>query len=163
MTEAQPSATVRAARPADVPAIARFIRDLARYEHLEHQVDLDEGRLREHLFGAVPACGALLAEVGGEPVGFALFFATYSTFRTQPCLHLEDLFVVPEQRGRGTGLLLLRAVAAEAKRRGCPRLDWCVLDWNAPAIGFYEQQGAQLLTDWRICRLEGDALDRAAR
>lgn len=162
MTAALPSATVRSARPADVPAIARFIRDLARYEHLEHHVDLDEGRLREHLFGAVPACGALLAEVAGEPVGFALFFATYSTFRTRQCLHLEDLFVVPEQRGRGTGLLLLRAVAAEAKRRGCPRLDWCVLDWNAPAIGFYEKQGARLLSDWRLCRLEGEALHRLA-
>jgi len=156
------AASVRAAVPADVPHIARFIRDLARYEHLEHQLDLDEGRLHEHLFGAQPACGALLAEVAGQPVGFALFFATYSTFRTQPCLHLEDLFVVPEQRGCGTGLALLRAVAAEAKRRNCPRLDWCVLDWNAPAIGFYEKQGARLLSDWRICRLEGPALDRAA-
>jgi GNAT superfamily N-acetyltransferase len=153
---------VRVATPADVPQIARFIRDLARFEHLEHQLDLDERRLHEHLFGASPACGALLAENAQEPVGFALFFQTYSTFRTQPCLHLEDLFVVPEQRGKGTGLKLFRAVAAEARRRNCPRLDWCVLDWNTAAIGFYEQQGAKLLSDWRICRLEGEALERAA-
>lgn len=153
---------VRAAAPADVPHIARFIRDLARFERLEHQLDLDERRLHEHLFGPSPACGALLAERAQQPVGFALYFQTYSTFRTQPCLHLEDLFVAPEERGRGIGLLLLRAVAAEAKRRGCPRLDWCVLDWNTGAIGFYEQQGARLLSDWRICRLEGEALERAA-
>ncbi|HEX5053080.1 MAG TPA: GNAT family N-acetyltransferase [Planctomycetota bacterium] len=153
---------VRPAAPRDVPDIARFIRDLARYEKLEHQLDLDAARLHEHLFGASPACGALLAEVGGRAVGFALFFATYSTFRTRPCLHLEDLFVVPEHRGRGAGLALLRAVAAEALRRGCPRLDWNVLDWNVSAIGFYEKQGAAVLGDWRTCRLEGEALRRAA-
>jgi GNAT superfamily N-acetyltransferase len=154
---------VRAVGPGDEQHVARFIRDLARYERLEDQLDLDEARLREHLFGRNPACGALLAEVDGVPVGFALFFPSYSTFRTRPCLWLEDLFVVPEQRGRGTGLLLLRAVAAEALRRGCPRLDWAVLDWNTTAIGFYEKQGARLLKDWRICRLDGDALAKMAR
>ena len=157
------AARVRAVGPGDERHVARFIRDLARYERLEHQLDLDEARLREHLFGPVPACGALLAEVDGVPVGFALFFESYSTFLTRPCLWLEDLFVVPEQRGNGTGLLLLRAVAAEAVRRGCPRLDWAVLDWNVSAIGFYEKQGARLLSDWRICRLDGDALARMAR
>ena len=154
---------MRAVGPGDERHVARFIRDLARYERLEHQLDLDEARLREHLFGKSPACGALLAEVDGAPVGFALFFATYSTFLTRPCLYLEDLFVVPEQRGKGTGLLLLRAVAAEAVRRGCPRLDWAVLDWNEPAIGFYEKQGARLLKDWRICRIDGGALAKLAR
>ena len=153
-------ASVRAAGPADAPVVARFIRDLARYERLEHQLDVDEVRLRRHLDGPHPACGALLAEVGGVPVGFALFFASYSTFRTAPCLWLEDLFVVPEQRGSGIGLSLLRAVAAVAVARGCPRLDWSVLDWNMDAIGFYERNGARLLADWRICRLEGDALQR---
>ena len=153
---------VRAAGPDDVGHIARFICELARYERLEHQVDCDEVRLREHLCGASPACSALLAEVAGEPVGFALYFQTYSTFRTKPCLHLEDLFVLPEYRGRGIGLRLLRAVAAEAVARGFPRLDWNVLDWNVSAIGFYERQGARLLSDWRICRLEGEALARAA-
>jgi GNAT superfamily N-acetyltransferase len=150
---------VRIAGPAHV---AHFIRELARYEKLEHQLDLDESRLREHLGGAQPACGALLAEIDGVPVGFALFFPTYSTFRTRSCLHLEDLFVLPERRGHGIGLLLLRAVAAVAVARGCPRLDWNVLDWNTPAIGFYERQGAVLLADWRVCRLEGDALQQVA-
>lgn len=153
---------MRTAGPDDAADVARFIRDLARYEQLEHQLDLDEARLREHLGGPQPACGALLAELDGQPVGFALFFPTYSTFRTRPCLYLEDLFVLPERRGHGIGLALLRAVAAIAVARGCPRLDWNVLDWNTPAIGFYERQGARLLSDWRVCRLDGDALQRVA-
>ena len=153
---------IRPAAPADVHTIATFIRDLARYEKLEHLVDLDESRLHRHLFGAVPACGALIAEADGAPAGFALYFATYSTFRTQVCLHLEDLFVRPELRGRGIGLALLRAVAAVAVARGCPRLDWQVLDWNVDAIGFYQKQGARLLDDWRVCRLDGDALAACA-
>jgi GNAT superfamily N-acetyltransferase len=153
---------VRAAGPGDAAQVAHFIRELARYERLEHQLDLDLGRLAAHLGGPQPACGALLAEQDGAPVGFALFFPTYSTFRTQACMHLEDLFVLPELRGRGIGLLLLRAVAAAAVARGCPRLDWNVLDWNTDAIGFYERQGAHLLADWRVCRLEGEALQRAA-
>lgn len=155
-------ASVRTVGPADVPHVARFIRDLARYEHLEHQLDLDEERLRTHLFGPVPACGALLAEQDGVPVGFALFFGSYSTFRTRPCLYLEDLFVLPEHRGCGIGLQLLRAVAAIAVARGCPRLDWNVLDWNTQAIGFYERHGARVLPDWRTCRLDGEALQRIA-
>jgi GNAT superfamily N-acetyltransferase len=153
---------VRAAGAGDVGHVLRFITELARYERLEHQLDLDEVRLRQHLGGDPPACSALLAEIDGAPVGFALFFATYSTFRTAVCLHLEDLFVLPEHRGKGIGLRLLREVAAVARARGCPRLDWNVLDWNAPAIGFYERQGARVLPDWRICRLEGEALARVA-
>jgi len=153
---------VRAAGPDDVGHIARFIRELARYERLEHLVDCDEARLREHLCGANRACGALLAEITGEPVGFALYFQTYSTFRTRPCLHLEDLFVLPEHRGRGLGLALLRACAAETVRQGCPRLGWNVLDWNEPAIAFYRAQGADVLPDWRTCRLAGEALARLA-
>ena len=154
--------SIRAARPGDEAVVARFIRDLARYEQLEHQLDLDEARLAVHLFGPTPACGALLAERDGEPVGFALFFTSYSTFRTAPCLWLEDLFVSPEHRGAGAGLALLRAVAAVAIERGCPRLDWAVLDWNRLAIDFYERQGAELLADWRVCRLHGGALRRVA-
>ncbi|MBL9078155.1 MAG: GNAT family N-acetyltransferase [Planctomycetes bacterium] len=153
---------VRVAGPADAASVARFIRELARYERLEHQLDLDEARLREHLAGPQPACSALLAELAGQPVGFALFFASYSTFRTRPCLWLEDLFVLPEHRGRGIGLQLLRAVAGIAVARGCPRLDWNVLDWNTSAIGFYERHGARVLPDWRTCRLDGDALSRLA-
>lgn len=156
-------AIVRAAGPADAAIVARFIRDLARYERLEHSLDVDEERLRAHLGGPVPVCSALLAEVAGAAVGFALFFTSYSTFRTRPCLWLEDLFVVPEHRGAGIGLRLLSAVAAAAVARGCPRLDWSVLDWNVDAIGFYERNGARVLADWRICRLEGDALARLAR
>jgi GNAT superfamily N-acetyltransferase len=156
------SLAIRRAGPGDASLVARFIRDLARYEKLEHQIDVDEGRLREHLGGAVPACGALIAELDGAPIGFALFFQNYSTFRTRPCLYLEDLFVQEQHRGRGVGLELLRAVAAEAVARGCPRLDWSVLDWNEPAIGFYRAQGARMLDDWRIFRLDGEALARAA-
>jgi GNAT superfamily N-acetyltransferase len=154
---------IRAAGMADVPHLVHCIRELARYERLEHECDPDAALLAEHLFGARPLCGALVAEDDGRAVGFALFFLSYSTFRTRPCMHLEDLFVLPDQRGNGHGLQLLRAVAAEAVRRGCARLDWNVLDWNAPAIGFYQRQGARLLPDWRTCRLDGEALDAVAR
>ena len=151
---------MRAAHPGDESHIARFIRDLARYERLEHQVDLDETRLAQHLFGEQPVCRALVAELADRerPVGFALFFTSYSTFHARPCMHLEDLFVDPDVRGRGVGLLLLRTVARIAVELGCPRLDWNVLDWNRPAIEFYERQGARVLADWRSCRLDGDAL-----
>ena len=164
MSETDPTQVhVRPAAPGDVATICSFIAGLAAYERLEHQLDLSAERLHEHLFGPQPACAALLAELGGTPIGFALFFASYSTFRTRPCLYLEDLFVLPEQRGKGAGLQLLRAVAAEAVRRGCPRLDWSVLDWNEPAIEFYRQQGAVVMPDWRVCRLEGATLTAAAK
>ncbi|MEZ6036632.1 MAG: GNAT family N-acetyltransferase [Planctomycetota bacterium] len=149
---------IRAAAPDDVGHIARFIRDLAVYEKLEHELQLDEQALAGHLFGPTPCCGALIAETDAAPVGFALYFTSYSTFLTSPCMHLEDLYVDPGQRGKGVGLALLRAVAAVAVERGCKRLDWSVLDWNTPAIGFYERQGATVLPDWRVCRVAGDAL-----
>lgn len=154
---------IRPARKGDEPHIARFIRDLARYESLEHELDLSEARLSEHLFGESPVCGALLAEHEGQPVGFALFFTSYSTFWCKPCLNLEDLYVDPDFRGHGYGLALLRALAALAVERDCPRLDWHVLDWNQLAIDFYQRQGAVLLTDWRTCRLDGEALLRMAQ
>lgn len=154
--------SIRRARPGDEPHIARFIRDLARYEHLEHHLNLSEARLTEHLFGDSPACSALLIEHDGQPVGFALFFISYSTFRCTPCLFLEDLYVDPEYRGHGYGLALLRALAAEAIERGYPRLEWHVLDWNQLAIDFYERQGAAMMQDWRTCRLEGEALSQMA-
>jgi GNAT superfamily N-acetyltransferase len=153
---------IRRARPDDVPHIVHFIAELARYERLEHELDVDPARVREHLFGSQPVCEALLAEDDGQPVGFALFFVAYSTFKSRPFLHLEDLFVLPSMRGRGHGLALLRALAAEAVRRKCPRLAWNVLDWNEPAIRFYESHGAELLSDWRTCRLVGDALQAMA-
>lgn len=157
---------IRRATKSDVPLLLHCIRELARYEKLEHELDLDAGRLHDALFGPAAATFAFTAEEassrGPQAVGFALGFATFSTFKTEACLHLEDLFVLAEHRGKGHGLQLLRAVAAEAVRRGCARLQWNVLDWNAPAIGFYEAQGARLLTDWRICRIDGDALEAMA-
>lgn len=149
---------VRPARPADVPRIHAFIRELARYEKLEHEVQASAAALREHLFGANPLCEALLAEQDGAPVGFALFFATYSTFKTAPCLHLEDLFVTPGARGQGHGKALLHAVASTALARGMARVTWNVLDWNAPALRFYESLGARVLPDWRVARVAGDEI-----
>ena len=160
---AQPSASIRSAQIGDEPHIARFIRDLARYEELEHHLDVCEERLNRPLFGEDPACSALIVEHDGGPVGFALFFTSYSTFWSTPCLFLEDLYVDPEFRGRGYGLGLLKELAAEAVRRGYPRLEWHVLDWNQLAIDFYERQGAPVMPDWRTCRLDGEALHQMAR
>lgn len=157
---------IRAATPDDVPAILALIRELAEYEKLLDQVRATADGLHRDLFGDQPKCGALVAEVGdsdaSSPVGFALFCENYSTFWTHACLHLEDLFVIQDYRGRGLGRDLLAAVAAEARRRECPRMDWNVLGWNRPAIDFYEELGAELLPDWRTCRLEGEALTRVA-
>jgi len=153
---------IRAAEPHDVDAILQGIRDLAAYEKLEHEVDASLASLRDQLFGPRPIIGAFVAEEAGRVVGFALYFSTYSTFKTAPCLHLEDLFVEPDYRGKGLGEALLRAVAAEAERRECPRLTWNVLDWNEPAIGFYRRMGADVLPDWRVCRVEGSAIARMA-
>jgi GNAT superfamily N-acetyltransferase len=149
---------IRPATPADVPTVCRLIRALAEYERLTHALALDEGRLREHLFGPRPFAEALLAEEDGEAVGYALYFHNYSTFRCAPTLYLEDLFVVPERRGRGHGKALLAAVARVAVERGCPRLEWSVLDWNEPAIRFYRSLGAESMDMWRIYRLSGAAL-----
>ncbi len=153
---------IRAARPDDVRTIATFIRELADYEKLTAECAVDEAKLREHLFGARPCVEALLACDGETPVGFALFLQTYSTFKTSPCLYLEDLFVQPHARGHGHGAALLRRLAAIAVARGLPRFDWSVLDWNELAIDFYRRLGAQVMPDWRICRLQGDALLRVA-
>lgn len=159
----EPLVTVRTAGPDDACHIARFIRELADSESHKLQLDIDFDRLRQQLEASEPVFTSLLAEVGGEPVGFALFFTSYSSFLTRPSLYLEDLFVLPEHRSHGVGLCLLRAVAAETVKRGCVRLDWCVLDWNAKAIAFYERQGAKILTELRVCRLEGEALSQAAQ
>jgi GNAT superfamily N-acetyltransferase len=154
---------IRCARPADVPAIHRFIFELAEYEKLAHECRADASRLCEHLFGARPVCEALIAEdAGGQAVGFALFFAAYSTFEANPCLWLEDLYVSPAARGQGHGKSLLRTLAAIARARGWPRVSWNVLAWNTPAIDFYRGLGATLLCDWRVCRVEGDAIAQLA-
>ena len=154
--------TIVPASESDVPVILRMINGLAEYERLSHEVVATEDSLRETLFGPRPAAEVVLAYDGDEPVGFALFFHNYSTFMGRPGLYLEDLFVVPSWRGRGVGRLLLTHLAAIAVERRCGRMEWAVLDWNESAIGFYRRLGASLLDDWRICRLTGDALVRAA-
>jgi len=151
---------IRWARRADAPVIVRFIHELAAYERKAHLCHAELGPLEEHLFGPRPACEALVATGAAtdDVVGFALFFAAYSTFESSPFLYLEDLYVTPEARGCGHGKQLLTALAAIAVERGYPRLQWNVLDWNAPAIAFYERLGASVLPDWRTCRVEGSGL-----
>jgi GNAT superfamily N-acetyltransferase len=153
---------IRGAVDGDVPEILRLIRALAVYEKLEHQVIATEDKLRSSLFGARPAAEAVLGCVEGRAVGLALFFHNYSTFRANAGIYLEDLFVEPEHRGAGYGKALLLHVARLGVERGCERMEWSVLDWNAPAIGFYRSLGARLMDEWRICRLEGETLRRAA-
>jgi GNAT superfamily N-acetyltransferase len=153
-------------RPAiihDVPAIANFIRKLAEYEKLSHAVNVTEDLLREHLFGRKPAAEVLIAELDGHEVGFALFFQNYSTFVGRPGIWLEDLFVLPEFRGKGAGKALLTAVARLAAQRNCGRLEWAVLDWNSPAIEFYKSVGARPLDDWTIFRMTGEKLHEYLR
>ena len=142
----------------DVPLIAELIRGLARYEKLEHEVVMTEEKLTEGLFGERRYAETLIAENDGEPVGFALFFHNFSTFLAQPGIYLEDLFVVPEQRGRGVGRALLERLARVAVDRGCGRLEWAVLDWNRDAITFYERLGANANSDWTVYRLTGQPL-----
>jgi GNAT superfamily N-acetyltransferase len=160
-----PAAHVRIepATERDVPQILRFIKGLAEYEKLSDQVTATEDGLRASLFGPRRTAEVLIAYVGDEPAGFALFFHNYSTFLAQPGLYLEDLFVVPERRGAGVGRRLLAHLAALAVERGCGRLDWIVLDWNEPAIGFYRRLGAQPMDDWIVYRLTGEALQTLAR
>ncbi len=153
---------IRTATPDDVPTIFSLIQALAAYEKLSHCVTGTAAQLGQDLFGPRPLAEAVLAQWGEDVVGFALFFPTYSTFLTGPGLHLEDLFVLPDYRGRGIGRALLTHVGALAQERGCGRLEWAVLDWNVGAIAFYEGMGATVLPDWRICRVEGEALDQLA-
>jgi len=150
--------TIRPASRADVPLVLQFIRDLARYERLEHEVSASEAELGEALFGDRPYAEVVFACSGGQPVGFALFFHNFSTFKGRPGIYLEDLFVRPDARGRGIGKLLLAYLARTAVARRCARLEWAVLDWNEPSIGFYRSLGAVPLDEWRIFRLAGDAL-----
>ena len=153
---------VRASRPDDVGAVHALIRELAVFEKLEHLCTGTAQALAGALHGPRPAADVLVAELRGEIVGFALFFPTFSTFLARPGLWLEDLYVQPAHRARGIGTKLLRAVAGVAVARGCGRFEWAVLDWNAPAIGFYERMGATVMPDWRIARVTGDPLDRLA-
>ncbi len=146
----------------DLALVLRFIRELAEYEHLEHQVVADEALLRRELFGAHPGAEVLIAREEGEALGFALFFHNFSTFVGRRGLYLEDLYVRPEHRGRGVGGALLRHLARLAVERGCGRFEWAVLDWNQPAIGFYRRLGARPLDDWTVYRLDGPALQKLA-
>jgi GNAT superfamily N-acetyltransferase len=155
--------SVRPAVVDDVPVILQFIRGLAEFEHMSDEVVQTEAALREHLFGPRPYCEALIAEVTGEPVGYALFYTTYSTFQGKPGLFLEDLFVVPERRGRGAGKALMIRLAETADKRGCCNVDWQVLNWNERALRFYQQLGAGPVEEWTTYRLEGAALDRLAQ
>jgi len=170
---------IRPAKSEDVETIFQLIHALADYEKLSHEVTGTAALLHEHLFGAHPCIEALLADHQGQPIGFALFFTNYSTFLTKPGIYLEDLFVMPEYRGKGIGKALLGALALFvmpdyrgkgigkallgalarlALERDCGRLEWSVLDWNEPAIAFYQRIGATVLPEWRICRVTGAAI-----
>lgn len=149
---------IRSAELRDVVAIVQMIRELAVFERLEHLVEATPEKLRPCLFGERPVAEALVAEVQGQAIAFALYFTNFSTFLARPGLYLEDLYVQPAHRAKGVGKALLTRLASLAAERGCGRFEWSVLDWNANAIGFYERMGATLLPDWRICRITGDAL-----
>src|SRR5262249_44395095 len=151
---------IRPATPDDVPAIAQLIRGLAEYERLAHAVAFDEAKLREHLFGPRPYCEGVIAEDAGDVVGFGLVFHHYSTFRGQPGIYLEDLFVKPERRGKGHGKALLIALVNLAVERDCGRLEWSVLNWNEPAIEFYKSLGARPMDEWTVYRLMGEEMQK---
>ena len=160
---ARTSLVIRAGTARDVPTILALIRGLAEYERLAHQMEATPARVRAHGFGPRRYFQTLICRRGGRPIGFALYFFTYSTFLARPSLSLEDLFVLPEERGTGAGKALLRALARIAVRRGCGRMEWAVLDWNRPAIRFYRRLGAQLRRQWILTRLTGTPLRRLAR
>ena len=157
-----PPFSLRPCEASDAETLANLVRELAVYEKLEHEVEATADDFRRHLFGPRPAAEALLAEVDEVPVGFALFFTSFSTFRGRPGVYLEDLFVKPEHRGRGIGKALLASLARLAVDRGCARLEWSVLDWNAPSIAFYRAAGARPMDDWTGFRVDGPALDTLA-
>lgn len=150
--------TIRPAALADLPLIAQFIRDLAAYEKLAHEVRFDMAVLGERLFGTRPYAEVLIGEIDGAAQGFALFFHNFSTFEGKPGVYLEDLFVRPDARGSGLGKALLAALARIAIERDCARLEWWVLDWNEPAIQFYKSLSAKPMDEWTTFRVDGDAL-----
>lgn len=150
------------ANRSDIPLILDFIRKLADYEKLSHEVVATEELLENYLFGKEKAAEVVIAYSGGEPVGFALFFTSFSTFLARPGIYLEDLFVLEEHRGRGYGKALLVYLAALAVERGYGRLEWAVLDWNEPAIKFYKSLGASMLDDWIVNRVSGESLNKLA-
>ena len=154
---------IEAATAGDVPILLRLIKALAEYEKLAGDVVATEDRLRETFFGGTPQAEAVIAYADGEPVGLAIWFHNYSTFLARRGLYLEDLFVLPEWRGQGIGKALLVHLAEIAVARGCGRMEWSVLDWNEPAVGFYKSLGAVPMNEWTVFRLTGDALTALAR
>ncbi len=154
---------LRPASDRDAGAIVGLIRELAEFELLSHLVKVTPESLQQHLFGERPVAEAVVAEVDGSVVGFALFFTNFSTFLGQPGLYLEDLYVQPAHRQSGIGKALLQHLGALAVERGCGRFEWSVLDWNADAIAFYKKMGADVMPEWRICRIAGEALQAYAR
>jgi GNAT superfamily N-acetyltransferase len=157
-----PELEIRAATEEDVPLILSLIKELAEYERLSHEVVATEEALRDSLFGERPVAEVLIGHLGDEPVGFALFFHNFSTFLGKPGIYLEDLYVRPEFRGAGIGRALLVHLARLARERGCGRVEWSVLDWNEPAIGFYKKIGASPVSGWTVYRVTGEALDDMA-
>ena len=162
MSTPSPLLSIRPATVDDVPLIRALIGELAEYERLGDAAVATDADLRAQLFGAAPAAEVLIGEVDGEPAGFALFFHNFSTFLGKRGLYLEDLFVRPAARGAGLGKHLMAALARIAVQRDCGRFEWSVLDWNAPAIGFYRRIGAVGMDEWTVQRLEGDALHALA-
>ena len=153
-----PEIEIRAAGEDDIPLILALVKELAEYERLSHEVVATEGMLRDSVFGERRVAEVLIGYYGDDPAGFALFFHNFSTFLGRPGIYLEDLYVRPEFRGAGIGRALLVHLARLARERNCGRLEWSVLDWNEPAIGFYKSIGAVPMDDWRVYRLTGEAL-----
>ena len=158
----QPAITIRRAGADDISLLVQFIRELAVYEKLEHEVVAEETALASHLFGTPQRCWAAIAERDGKPVGFTLYFFTYSTFLTRPSLYIEDIFVQPEQRGYGIGKALIGWLAQEALREDCHRMEWAVLDWNEPSRAFYHSLGAFHKEGWLPYQLSREALEKLA-
>ena len=156
------SLSIRRAHPGEAGLVLSFIRELAEYEKLSHEVEATEAMIGDALFGADPRLYCALVEWNGEPVGFAVWFANFSTFNGRHGIYLEDLYVRPSHRGRGLGKALLVYLAKECVDNGWSRLQWAVLDWNAPSIAFYKSLGAAMLDDWTLCRVSGPALTRLA-
>ena len=154
--------TIRPARSGDAATVLRFVRELAEYEREPDAVVATEAMMDEALFSEKPKAEALIAEVDGVAVGFALFFHTFSTWTGRQGIWLEDLYVTPDARGSGAGKALVSAIAGICLDRGCPRFEWWVLDWNEPAIGFYRSIGAQAMDEWTTQRVTGDALVKLA-
>ena len=152
--------SIRSATPDDAALILEFIKSLAEYERLADEVEATVAKINDTLFGDEPFAHCVLAHAGDVPAGFAIYFHNYSTFLAKPGLYLEDLFVKPEFRGRGIGKALLLHLAGIARDRGCGRMEWTVLDWNAPAIEFYRSIGARMMEAWKHCRVTGDALEK---